>query len=187
MDINDLVYEVPKEKLNLDEQDIVFLELLKEKYKDQVNNIIPHRNNYVMKSGYTQWYVKDATAEEKSHPVFLKFVELFKYTSHNTLEKIINSCKIARIPGPLNIHVDYRAAILSIPLVDLVKPITFWSSRNDDKTILNQYYYTKYKPVIKNVHVEHNVIDNNEDRIIFQVGSFGKENNEDFKNLIKKL
>lgn len=187
MDIKNLVYEVPKEKLDLNQNDINFLELLKEKYKDQVNNIIPQRNNYVMKSGYTQWYMKDATTEEKTNPIFFKFLKLFENTTHNTLEKIINSCKLARIPGPLNIHVDYRAAILSIPLVDLKKPITFWSSRNDDKIILNQYYYTKYKPVIKNVHVEHNVIDNNEDRIIFQVGSFGKENNEDFINLIKKL
>lgn len=187
MDIKDLIYEVPSSKLLLDSNDIAFLNYLKEKYKDSVNNIIPNRNNYVMKSGYTQWYMNDATLEEKSNPIFKKFAALFKNTTHNNIDKIISSSKLARIPGPLNIHVDYRAAILSIPLVDLKKPITFWTSRNDDKKIIGQYYYTKYRPVIKNVHVEHNVIDNDEDRIMFQVGSFGANDGEDFTNLISRL
>ena len=186
MKLEDLVYEVPESKLSLDQEDIKFLESIKEKYKDDVSNIFPH-TNYVMKSGYAHWFMRNGTQEEKAHPIFKKFLNLFKNTSHNSLEKIVDASKLARIPGPLNIHTDIRPAILSIPLVELKKPLTFWTSRNDDKKIIEQYYYTKYQPVIKNVHVEHNVIDNDEDRIMFQIGAFGIEQGEDFKYIISKL
>jgi hypothetical protein len=181
--MNNLVYEIPESLLTIDSSDIVFMESLKEKYKDLTHNVIMRKNNYKMTSGYHQYYIEHGTEEERSNTLFAKIAAIFPNTTNSTAEAVANNAQLARINGHLNIHLDYRSAVLSIPLVDLKKPIRYWSSKDSDGEIIFQYHYTKYKPVLINTHVEHNVIENDEDRIFLQIGGFKAENGETFENL----
>lgn len=181
--MDNLIYEIPQSILSINSDDIAFMESLKDKYKEHTHNTITRRNNYKMSSGYNQFYIEDATEEEKSNILFSKIAAIFPNTNNNTHENVAKNAQLARISGHLNIHLDYRSAVLSIPLVDLKKPITYWSSRDSDGEIIHQYYYTKYKPVLVNTHVEHNVIENDEDRIFLQIGGFKAEKGETFETI----
>jgi hypothetical protein len=186
---NEYIYEVPEEKFSLDSSDIEYLEQLKENRKDNAIKYL-EKADLVMSSGYFQWHLKYGTEEEKNenNKLFLKLQKLFQFTTNNnTVEKIVDNLQLARVPADLKIHVDYRSAILTIPLVDLTNPITFWSSRDEDREILFQYHYTKYKPLIVNTLVEHNVINNNEDRIFLQLGGFKLKDDEDFNTLVANV
>lgn len=175
---NEYLYEIPEDKLLLTEDDKTFLEQLKENHKDEVTTkLIRHDKEgkeyeLTMKSGYKHWHVKFGTEYERTHPLWDKISVLFKNTVKGTPAAVRKSAHLGRISGPLAIHIDELAIKLNIPLVDLSRPVTFWSSRDEDKKILYQYYYKKYQPVILNTRINHNVIDNDQDRIFLQVGGF---------------
>ena len=181
-----ILYEIPESIFSLDSADITFLEDTKNNYLEVMTDYL-ESENLTMQSGYSHHHLnKSPEIDYLNIPLFSKLANLFSNTVNGTLDGVFKNAQLARVTGELNIHVDYRACILTIPLVDLVKPITFWSSRNEDKEIWHQYHYTKYQPVLVNTHVEHNVIDNDEDRIFFQLGGFKDTNGEDF-NTIKSL
>ena len=183
---NNYVHEISDDLFTLSDDDKTFLEALKEAHKDDTGAWLAS-NNLTMQSGYKQWHIKDGSDEEKANSLWNKISTLFTKTSRNSVERVVEKAQLARVVGELKIHVDYRATILTIPLVDLSKPITFWSSRNEDKEILYQYTYTKYKPLLVNTHIEHNVIDNDEDRIFLQLGGFKKEEGDTFQQVVEKL
>jgi len=188
-----ILYEVPDSIFALDSADINFLENLKDDCLEEMSDYLD-AENLTMQSGYTYIHLNKLDFIDYNNiPFFTKLANLFPGTcngtldgSAGTLDGVFNNLQLVRVTGELKIHVDYRACVLTIPLVDLVKPITFWSSRDDDKEIWHQYHYTKYRPVLENSHVEHNVIDNDEDRIFLQLGGFKDTNGEDF-NSIKSL
>ena len=183
---NNYVHEISEDLFSLSDDDKTFLETLKESHKTDVSDVLPGRG-MTMKSGYKQWFVRNGSDSEKANSLWARMAVLFGKTSRNSAQKVMEQAQLARVTGELKIHVDYRAAIFTIPLVDLSKPITFWSSRNDDKQMLFQYTYTKYKPLLVNTHVEHNVIDNDEDRLFLQIGGFRRENGDTFDAIKTKL
>ncbi len=146
-------------ELELDADDIAYLN----NHSDTKKNLATAFNGtYKMKSGYQQHFLE----EDFTHPFYDKITAL--YPSWRGESKP----QISRVSGELKVHTDFREYALSIPLVDLKKPITFWSSRDDDKEIVYQYNYVKYQPVIINTQQLHSVIDNDEERLFFQMKWF---------------
>ena len=147
-------------ELELDADDIAYLNNCRDTSKDLATNSTVE--GYEMKSGYKQHFLE----EDFTHPFYNKITALYP----NWRGK--SKPQISRVSGELKVHSDFREYALSIPLVDLKNPITFWSSRDDDKEIVYQYNYVKYQPVIINAQQLHSVIDNDEDRIFFQMKWF---------------
>ena len=146
-------------ELELDADDITYLN----NHLDTKKNLATAFNGtYKMKSGYKQHFLE----EDFTHSFYDKITALYP----NWRSK--SKPQISRVSGELKVHSDFREYALSIPLVDLKNPITFWSSRDDDKEIVYQYNYVKYQPIIINAQQLHSVIDNDEDRLFFQMKWF---------------
>ena len=145
-------------ELKLDANDIAYLDNLRDTKKDLTSSWIESQGVH-MKSGYTQHFIDDDFTNSFYKKITALYPEWVGYSKP----------QISRVRGELKIHNDFRKYALSIPLVDLKNPITFWDSREDDKKIVHQYSYTKYQPVIINAQELHSVIDNDEDRIFFQM------------------
>jgi len=145
-------------ELELDTDDIAYLN----NHSDTKKNLATNIYGTKMKSGFGQYLLE----EDFTHPFYDKITALYPSWQGESKPQI------SRVSGELKVHTDFREYVLSIPLVDLKKPITFWSSRDDDKEIVYQYNYVKYQPVIINAHQLHSVIDNDEERLFFQMKWF---------------
>lgn len=181
--ITEFEYEIPKEHFSLTEDEIAFLEDLKERRKGESHNQLIRINDETgetqelyMYSGYRHWHVRDGNEYEINHPLWERLSKLFKNTRKKRAYDIMWQAHLGHIPGALKVHVDELAINLNIPLFDPIKPVTFWSSRASDAEMLHQYYYTKYQPVILNARIPHNVIDNDQDRVFLQIGGFNDLN-----------
>ena len=169
MQNNQFVYYVPPEDFSLDDHDIKYLENLVATRLSWTTDWLDSQQIY-MKSGFRQWKLDSGHADEYQHPLFAKIADY----GGLSLEYVIKNSQLSYIPAELNIHVDHRVGAFTIPLVDLNQPLVYWNERGDPHHVDNKkpvysHYHKKYEVTILNSLQPHSVIDNKEERILFQV------------------
>jgi len=158
------------------DEDTKFLDSLLKEVKEDNVFLDTYGNNIAVRQDevFFQKFIRDLKTDYRKTEFFKKLYKLFDPLGIDVYKK----SQIVKITGSLVPHVDTRSCVFTIPLNDVVAPITWY---NQDNSVLYRYYYKN--PVLINTHVKHGCVENNMDRYLFQVGidcdfgDFSKINN----------
>ena len=171
-------------ELNLDHNDWRFLNLLSNRYKHQTAPI-EYKNAVIDR--YRHFFLRNSNQNYINYPLFRKIAAIFKSsTLYNDLDHVYFNSQISYVPGPLLPHIDKRTCVISIPLVPL-SPI-FWyklgNSNNKETYIEIMQYNYQHEAVLLNTNILHGTINNELERIFFQIGGFSNQINHVIQDLL---
>ena len=127
----------------------------------------------------TSLYLRDLPVDFTNLKVLHDCVELFKNTpKHNNFDHVYKYAQFFKIKGPLPPHVDKRTCVFTIPLYGVDRPV-YWF--DDNNQVLEKYTYDG--PSIINTSIKHGCMENEGERVFFQIGGFS-EPFEEIANLL---
>jgi len=148
--------------LNLDKNDLLFLSYLANKYLEKTKSIQTHKGIF---HPYKHFFIKEPSMDYSDNIIFNKIERCFN--GYTTLSYIYERFHISRIPGVLPYHTDIRDCVLTIPLKKLKYPV-IWIDENEN--VITSYDYRN--PVLVNTKIRHGCLQNDEDRVLFQIGFY---------------
>ena len=157
------------DSLVLDEEDMDFLKYIRDTYKDKS---VPFQgknpDGTIRKAfhNYKNFYLKNSENSYIEKPIFKKIAKLCQnFPEHSDVNVIYTRAHLAYVPGELPYHIDARECVLTIPIGDVDKPISWVDSSG---VFLGSYFYKG--PVLINTKILHGCLENTSDRFLFQIG-----------------
>lgn len=152
--------------LNLDNDDKIFLSTLVDRYAEKANPVQGRNPDGTLRPvfhNYKDFYIHKSEIDYSDNILFRKIEKTFN--GYKDLDYIYKRFHIAVVPGPLPYHIDKRECAFTIPFKPVKYPIT-WV--DDNYHIIGFYNYEN--PVLVNTKIKHGCLQNDEMRILFQVG-----------------
>ena len=166
--------------LVLDHHDWRFLNFLSHRYLNEAYHY--EVNGYVF-TGYSQFFLRDATEDYRDQKLFEKISNLFVSDSlYSDPSHVYQWSQVSTIPGSLPIHTDTRTAVISIPIVTFTAPVVWY---DDQENALCSYDYDGVASLI-NTSITHGLPHNTTRRIFLQVGGM-RESYDDCLSQLKKI
>jgi len=155
-----------------------YIHLAKDGFTDVKGNYIKYstiaEQNHIKSYSTKSLYFKDIPESFKEWKIFKDLSAIF----NRSLDDIYNCAQYFIIEGALSPHIDKRSAAFTIPLKGVDTPVV-WYDSNDN--VLDTYLYEG--PTLIDTGTKHGAIDNQEERLHFQIGGF----TEPFSKIVENL
>lgn len=124
-------------------------------------------------TSFRNFFFKNAPEDFSEHPIFKYLADLLKYTNkHGNYKHVFERSHVTKITGSLIPHADFRTCVLTIPVSDVIYPI-HWYDDEVSKNMVETYEYKEMALI--NTHAAHGCPENDRERLLFQIGGFGKD------------
>ena len=130
------------------------------------------------KYSVTSLYLRDIKEDFSN----LKILKDCSKLLNKDFDHVFKYAQFFKVNGSLPPHIDKRTAAFTIPLYGVNKPVSWY---DDNNQIIQQYTYKG--PSIINTSIKHGCIENDEERVFFQIGGFSEPFDQIIKNVKNNL